>query len=193
MKQCCWLLLLLCIPGCKGCFRSPNSSASAQQRQAAANADREEELSFRDQSGKMNWRQRIDAAQKALEDADSKRRWGQQQAALERALDAARLMPPPGKDFDLQASLAASLAASALESADPDATQPGSAGSKAGGGEAESDAGTGDEAGGQGNAVTNAEVRQMRQSLEALFEKLDGGGGGSNSELRLDRDLIEIQ
>ncbi|MCS7465249.1 hypothetical protein NZK35_01015 [Stieleria sp. ICT_E10.1] len=164
---------------CGGCFPPPASSpASAQKRQAQAIADREEELAFRDESGEMNWRSRVDAAKELLEQAQSNRRWGQSQAALEQALDAARLMPPPGKDFDLETELADLR------------------GEPAGGSEdASAESGSEDE--GQiaatGASVTNAEVRQMRKELEALLERLEGSTGRTTSELSLERDLIEIQ
>ncbi|WP_182866789.1 hypothetical protein [Stieleria mannarensis] len=171
---------------CGGCFPPPASSpASAQKRQAQAIADREQELQFRDESGNMDWRKRVDAAKKLLDQAQSNRRWGQSQAALDQALDAARLMPPPSKDFDLEAELAGLEKDSADASVESDV--PGSSG------------GTADPTGGEtdaaesGGGVTNAEVRQIRKELEALLERLEGSTGRTNAELSLERDLIEIQ
>ncbi len=172
-------VVICCLLVCCGCFRPPASSpASAQKRQAQAIADREEELAFRDESGEMDWRSRVDAAKELLEQAQSNRRWGQSQAALEQALDAARLMPPPGKDFDLETELAGLRGdpASGSDEASPESGLEGEG-----------------QVASTGPSVTNAEVRQMRKELEALLERLEGSTGGTNSELSLERDLIEIQ
>lgn len=166
------VIFSLAISSCIAPSRS--SSASAQTRQAEAVADREEELQYRDESGQMDWRARIDAAKETLEQAQSTERWGQPGEALEQALDAARMMPPPGKDFDLQNELAGGGGepqdASGDSNADPDAAEAPKI-----------------------NGVTNAEVEEMRTELEELLERLEGSAAGSSGSLSLDSDLIEIQ
>lgn len=187
------LFLLFVLLLTSGCFRTPaQRRASAEKRQAQAIADREEELQFRDESGNMDWRARVDAAQKVLEQAQSSRRWGQSQTALDQALDAARLMPPPGKDFDLQTKLEELQGDSGGAAGDTATDAAG--GGTAGTGET---GGAGAEAAEEGsspkNRVTNAEVRRMRKALEELLQDLEGSTGRTNAELSLERDLIEIQ
>ena len=92
---------LLVTSGCRRPVSTTSKTSSTQTRQASADADRKEELKFQDEQGNTDWRGRIEAAKESLEQAKSDKRWGKREAALEHALDAARLMPPPGKDFSL--------------------------------------------------------------------------------------------
>jgi hypothetical protein len=178
-----------------GC-RKPEEE-SPQARQARAIADRKKALEYLKEDGEVDWRKRVDAASEALAEAKSDRRWGRNEQALEHALAAAQLMPPQSKDFDspMPSSSPASAANStvAADSADSDAgaeeDEKGSDGDMpADGGAAEDELLAGD-----GDSVSNDEVQQLRESLEALLESLDGKTGRVRSDLSFERDAIEIR
>ena len=178
-----------------GCFPPPHvssrsSSSSARTRHAEAMAEKQAELEYVDDEGNVDWRRRIDAAKKILEEARSDRRWGRSEKALEKALDVARLMPPASKDFDLESELHGgdfgSNAKQTSEGGNQNEKGASGKGQGVGGGRKSEDGGKDEK------AVTNAEVEEMRESLEELLESLDrSGGNGAN--LSLERNLIEIE
>jgi hypothetical protein len=165
-----------------GCRRQSASEESEQTQQARARADREALLEYLKKDGQVDWRKRIDAASQALDEAKSDRRWGRSDKALEHALQAAQLLPPPGKDFDAPSSQSGGQ---------------GERSANANAGEESPETGelpAGDELlAEQGDSVSSEEVQQLRESLESLLESLDGKAGRAKSGLSFQRDAIEIR
>ena len=195
--------------GCSGC-RVQSAASAARTRQARAEAQREEELKYRDEDGNTDWRGRVDAAKEALESAQSESTWGSDTKALEYALDASRLLPPPGMDFDLpkptsansnpqsttentkRGDVSSTGSETDLPSNGENQTQAGGERERTTGG-ADNDKSGGEDAADKstGNDVTNEEVAEIRAEVNKLLESLDDGGQGSNA--RLDRGVIEIE
>jgi hypothetical protein len=173
-------ILLGCVVIICGC-RRPSQEETAQTRQAQARADQEAALEYLTENGEVDWRKRVDAASQELDEAESLRRWGQSEESLEHALQAARLMPPPSKDFD----------APALEM-NGDGVQSGQ--SRNGQMPEEGESPEPDESVAEGGGpVSDDEVQQLRNSLESLLESLDGKTGRGSSDLSFERDAIEIR
>jgi hypothetical protein len=173
-------ILLGCVVIIGGC-RRPSQEETAQTRQAQARADKESTLEYLKENGEVDWRKRVDAASQELDEAESLRRWGRSEESLEHALQAARLMPPPSKDFD----------APSLET-NGDGVQSGESRN----GEMPEEDGSSDRdesVAEAGNPVSDDEVQQLRKSLESLFELLDGKTGRGSSGLSFERDAIEIR
>ena len=198
-----------------GCRRKPSPQETAQASQAESVADRRAALEYLKKDGQIDWRKRVDAASKAIDEAKSNRRWGRSEQALEQALEAAKLLPPASKDFDSAASPRQPRAgAGDAEGANRGSGQP-QGGSQTGGdgeesGQTPERAGvTSDPEGDlEGNSepsrsggdsvdsglpVSNAEVEELRQSLHALLESLESSTGNSRRNLNFDRDAIEIR
>ncbi|MFK8113022.1 MAG: hypothetical protein AB8B91_12520 [Rubripirellula sp.] len=165
-------------------------------------ADRKAAAEFLEEDGQMDWRKRVDAAFEALEQAKSDRRWGRNESALENALKAAQLMPPASKDFDTPPS----PAGSSNEKRDGNSKEMTGSEQR---GDVKTDARLADESGSEDTAtqtgedanselqVSNAEVVELRGTLEDLLESLDGkagrGSGRSRSGLSFETDAIEIR
>lgn len=181
-----------------GCQRQSKESPETQQ--ARAMADRKEALKFLNEDGEVDWRMRVDAAAKELDQAKSDRRWGRSESALEHALEAAQLLPPTSKQFDPPPSPAPSADAGDKDDGDAEpsggdqpelADEQNDAGSE-GSSESQSVENEGEE------SVTDAEVQQLRESLDSLLESLDGKvgtakSGSGRSGLSFERDAIEIR
>ncbi|TWU05764.1 hypothetical protein [Stieleria varia] len=175
----CYLCIVFVFgPGCTK-PKQTASTRSAQARQDLADAERAEELKFQDEEGNTDWRARLEAAKEALEEAQSEKRWGNKTAALEKALDAARLMPPPGKDFELPQLSSSGQGDGESGDGESDGSQ---AAAEAGDSDAETNQG-----------LSNEEVQQLRDSLSELLESLDGRVGATKADLSLDHDIIEIE
>ena len=242
------LFTLLCLMVLSGGCLPKSKKETEESRLEEQMAEREKQLTFMKKNCDVDWRKRVEAASEALAQAKSDSRWGRKDEALKNALEAAKLMPPPSKDFDSPSpakrrqSSGANSAANSSSSADgnqsgggADGGSVGSAGGSAGGssdsasgggtspaeggsettasagsgskngsgssrsggpesGSKRGDGGTADqESAGSGPNITNAEVKELRESLEALLKALDGKAGKSKSGLSFERDAIEIR
>ncbi len=92
------LALVILSTGCK----KPDEEEKdpVKRREAQLFAQREAAKTYLKNDGSVDWQKRVKAANEELEKAESDRRWGRHEQALEHALEAARLMPPNSKDFD---------------------------------------------------------------------------------------------
>lgn len=170
-----------------GCRRPRSPEQSQETRQARAQADREAALEYLKEDGRIDWRKRIDAASGEIDEAKSHRRWGRREKALEHALRAAQLLPPPSKDFDVASANSSGYGDQDL---DPSELDPSDQGDLAG----DAALPTSEEApSGRGDPISNAEVQRLRESIQSLLKSLDGKAGRGGSGLSFERDAIEIR
>ena len=94
------MITLLCLTTITCGCRRKSKKETEKSRIEEQMEEREKQLTFMKKNGEVDWRKRVEAASEALAQAKSDSRWGRKDAALKNALEAAKLMPPPSKDFD---------------------------------------------------------------------------------------------
>lgn len=159
------LALVILSTGCK----KPDEEEKdpVKRREAQLFAQREAAKTYLKNDGSVDWQKRVKAANEELEKAESDRRWGRHEQALEHALEAARLMPPNSKDFD-----AASSDAASSDAASSDGRSDGSGSGSEQPTKGNAQPGGKDQPGGKGNQSSN------EQGASGGLQ----GGGNSNAQ-----------
>ena len=171
------LIVLLCVTSITFGCRPKSKKEAEKSRLEEQMAEREKQLTFMKKNGEVDWRKRVEAASKALAQAKSDSRWGRKDAALENALEAAKLMPPPSKDFDSSSSARRSQPSGGMPNGENTAQPSGNADARSS--QQPNGGAKGDFAGGSGKKTTVGKNSENVTNGSGNTSKGKSGAGGS--------------